>query len=82
MNVWILLNNERIATFFTNCLQSLPFSNHIYLVARLVNNLPLLAHQNHDITRITFPNFTAAQNQHYCFEQGKVPNDPLCGIHC
>ncbi|KAK9170439.1 hypothetical protein Syun_002579 [Stephania yunnanensis] len=39
MNMRILFNNERVATFFTNCMQCLSFSNYIYLITWSIHDL-------------------------------------------
>ncbi|KAJ6317403.1 hypothetical protein OIU76_013026 [Salix suchowensis] len=74
VNVWIFFNNIRIPAFFTNSIQSLPFSNHIYLIAWPVLGNPRMP----DRSQFTLTHFTAAQNQHQRHQQSTAPRYRLC----
>ncbi|KAB2034930.1 hypothetical protein ES319_D04G117400v1 [Gossypium barbadense] len=77
MYVRIVFNNERIPTFFTDGVQSLPFPNHVYFIAWL---LGLVHHPHHSLLTPFIRFLAAAHHQHHCHEQCAVPRNLLC--HC
>jgi len=53
MDMWILLNNIWIPTFFTDSLQRLSFPNHVNFIARLVVDHVFLQHPNREFAFTT-----------------------------